>query len=189
MTKTSIAVALSAGIFAWTAAHAGVISQDCTGCSISQIETLAVNCNQGYTYVHNFSSNRFYKVCFIFNVNDESHPPKLEKDYLWYTPESQYQQAFQAYENVYANNGYSESININVQIQATDIISGYAGEMHTLLSPATDNNYVNAYDTIVSASDNDRVINALMTNYFNSAELKSLNPSWGSALVAAVAQA
>lgn len=181
--------ALSAGVLVFASAHAGIISNDCTGCSIAQIEALAVNCNQGYTYVHDFSGNHLYKLCFNWDVNDEFRPPKRYKDYQWLTPESQYQQAFQAYETVYQNDGHSENIDIVVQIPVTESTSSEAGELHTMLSPASDDGYVNAYDTIVSASDNDRVKQALMTNYFNPTALQSWNPPWGSALVAAIAQA
>lgn len=189
MKITTRVAALSASVLAFASAQAGVVSQDCTGCSTAQIEALAVNCNQGYSYAHDFAGNRFYKLCFSWDVNDAFRPPKREKTYQWITPEIQYQNAFQAYENVYLNNGNSKNIEINVRIPITESASSTAGEMHTMLSPVTDNGYVNAYDTIVSASDNDRIVQTLMTNYFNSTELQSWNPPWGSALVAAIAQA
>lgn len=161
MRLTATLTALSASILVVATAHATVVSQDCTSCSAVQIQALATGCNQGYSYVHDFATSRLYKVCFAWDVNDASRPPKREKVYEWATPELQYQQAFEAYANVYLNNGRSKSIVINVRLPIVESKSTTAGEMHTTLSPATDNGYINAYDTVVSVQDNERVVQTL----------------------------
>lgn len=186
MARIQKGIALVIGAMVLSTAQAQVLTKDCTGCTTTQIKAMASNCSSGYSYVTNFVSQNFYKICFMWDVNDEYRPPRKEKDYLWATPESQYQQEFQAYEAVYLYNGHVEGLTMYVHVQTAADTSASIGGVRVMAS--NDNGYVNAYDTVISAQDNNRVVGYLMNNNFNVDDIQSWNPPFGSALVASISQ-
>lgn len=186
LTQKGIVFVIGAVIF--SAAQAQIVAKDCTGCSTAQIEALAPNCSSGYSYITNFASQNLYKVFFTWDVNDEYRPPRKEKDYSWATPESQYKQEFQAYDNVYLNNGHVEGLTMYVHVQTSESAGTTASSSGYGTMASTDNGDVNAFDAITSATDNNRVVAYLMSNNFNAEDIKSWNLPFGSALVGAIAQ-
>lgn len=141
MTHVKNAVAFAIGMAIFSAAQAQIVTTDCTSCSIGQIEALAIPCGQGYSYITDFAAPKLYKVCFTIDVNDAYRPPRKEKDYYWAQPESWAMQLFQAYENVYLDNGHVRAASAHVRI---NIPARF---------PQGDNGYMNAYD-VVSAPAN-----------------------------------
>lgn len=184
--RKGIAFALGAVIF--SAAQAQIVAKDCTGCSTSEIEALAPNCSSGYSYITNFASQNMYKVCFMWDVNDAYRPPRREKDYSWASPESRYKLEFQAYENVYLYNGHFEGLAMYVHVQTPAAVRASTSFASYGSLTSADNGYVNAFDTVTSVTDNNRVVAYLMSTNFNAEDIKNWNPPFGPALVAAIAQ-
>lgn len=162
------------GALILSAAQAQVATKDCTGCSTAQIEALASNCSNGYSYITDFSSQNLYKVCFTWDVNDEYNPPRREKDYDWATPESSAMQLFQAYEGVYLNNGHvkAASAHVRVWIQAP---------VHV----GDDGYYMNANDVLHASADRNTLDNYLQTYNFTN---NTIDGQPNTALAAALAK-
>jgi hypothetical protein len=95
-----------------------------------------------------------YKVCFTIDVNDEYRPPKREKDYIWAQPEASAMQLFQAYLNVYLDNGHVKAAAAHVRAY---IPARY---------PQGDNGYMNAYDVLVSSANMNALSDYLSTGNF-----------------------
>lgn len=134
-------VAVAIGIAIFSTVQAQVATTDCTGCSIGQIEALAPLCAQGYSYITDFAAPKLYKLCFTIDVNDAYRPPKKEKDYYWAQPESWAMQLFQAYENVYLDNGHIKAAAAHVRVYIPAPF------------PQGDNGYMNAYDVVSSSAN------------------------------------
>lgn len=164
-------IALAASFFISVAASAQQVTQDCTGCTTTQVEALATGCGQGYTYVTDFAAQKLYKVCYTWDVDDGYRPPKKYKEYTWATPESSATQLFQAYEGVYQHNGHAEAATAHV------IVNIHAP------APNGDNGYMNAYDVLSSSANQNALSNYLLQEHFDSSYIKSPDP----ALAAAVA--
>lgn len=157
-------LAFAIGVAICSAASAQVVTQDCTGCSIGQVEALASNCSNGYSYITDFDAQKLYKVCFRWDVNDEFRPPKREKDYIWATPETFAQQLFDAYEGVYLNNGHvkAEAAHVRVYIPAKVPLGG-------------DNGWMNAYDVMEASANQNALSDYLLSGNFSSAFVNTPN--------------
>ena len=88
--------------------QAEVVTQDCPACSIEQVKALARPCAQGYSYITNFPAGKFYKVCYATSGD--------RKMFHWELPEPQYQQVFDAYNNVYKLNGHHQYVQAHVRV-------------------------------------------------------------------------
>jgi hypothetical protein len=198
--KPAISVLL---MLAGTQAYAqSIVAKDCEACTQQQIVPLVRECQNGYDYVSDFRSNKIYKACFVLDVNDGVRPPVKTKDLFLATVESNIQQSFQAYENVYTNNnltmGYTAYLDLQVNSTgylqknkfesfATNILNVFIPTADAQSSTPSDNGSVNAYDTVVSSSYNNQVINVLNTKAFDVPSLTSANPGMGSGLIGSIA--
>lgn len=176
MSKLQIGVVLAVGVFAFSAARADIVLQDCNGCSRTQVEAKAPLCGQGYAYVSDLVSQNLYKVCYTIDVNDEYNPPRREKEYQWASPESNAYQTWKAYEDIYLNNGHIEAADVSIRV---------------IIPPATnlhgDDGHLNAYDTVAATANNDAVTHYLSTTYFSSANVDGVSLPASPALSAAFA--
>jgi hypothetical protein len=176
MDKLQIGAALAIGALAFSSAQADIVLQNCNGCSTAQVEAMAPNCTQGYTYVSDLFSQNLYKVCFEMDVEREFNPPRTIRIYHWAQPEDNVQQTWQAYDDIYLNNGH---------IMAADV------SIHVDIPPATqlhgDNGRLNAYDTIAAAANSDAVVHYLETTYFTSVDVNGTELPASPALSAAFA--
>lgn len=176
MDKLTGGIALAIGVLVFSSAQADIVLQNCNGCSTAQVEALAPECAQGYAYVSDLVSQNLYKVCFNWDVDDGQRPPLRYKEYTWAHPEDNAQQTWQAYENIYLNNGHKMAADISVSVN---------------IPPATqlngDNGKINAYDTVSATANNDAVTHYLDTTYFTSVNVNGANAPASPALAAAFA--
>lgn len=170
-------LALAIGGLMFSSAQADIVLQNCNGCSTAQVEALAPNCAQGYAYVSDLVSQNLYKICFNWDVDDGQRPFLRYKDYSWAHPEDNAQQTWQAYEDIYLNDGHKMAADISIRVNVPPSMQVHG-----------DNGKLNAYDTIVSTANNDAVIHYLDTTYFTTANVNGSTTSVSPALAAAFAR-
>jgi hypothetical protein len=177
--NSAISLALGAAFISFAAAaNAGIIADDCTGCSIAQIQGMMPECNPGRAsarYVSDFAAGRLYLGCYTIdgvkinatNVNKPMTQGQIR--YHWYQPDASFQNTFDAYNNVYQNNGHVPRV-------------GSKAYLHVSLTPkinlGADNGYLNAYDTVRASSNNDQVLNWLDSTKFTTENLSSVPGSY-----------
>lgn len=157
MKRLKAGITLVIGALAFSSAEADIVLQNCNGCTTAQVEALAPNCAQGYAYVSDLVSQNLYKLCFNWDVDDGKRPALRYKDYTWLRPEDNVQQTWQAYEDIYLNNGHKMAADVSIRVNIAPRI-----QMHG------DNGRLNAFDTIGATANNDAVIDYLNTTYFTS---------------------
>lgn len=179
--RSSIAFAIAACLLT-TAVQAGVVvqSKDCTGCTTAQIEALVPSCEQGAIFITDFAAGRLYEGCYdIAGVSPRGVPtiggkisPMAQgtKIYHWIQPDAGSQNTFQAYLDVYNNNGH---------VKAAEA-KAYANlDLKPKLSLG-DDGYMNAYDTVRAAVNNNVVVNWLETTWFKTGQVQGAGPGIGS---------
>ena len=163
--SSAVSFALGTGILSFAvAANAGIIAEDCTGCSIAQIQSMIPECNPGRAsalYVSDFAAGRLYLGCYTIDgvkINAVGNAPmdQVRIKYHWYQPDASIQNTFDAYNSVYQNNGHVPRAQSHAYLHV---------DLQPKI-PSGDDGYLNAYETVVATSNNDRVLQWLdMTKF------------------------
>jgi len=162
--RSSIGLAIAAGLFAAGAAQAGIVIQakDCTGCTAAQIQALVPSCEQGERYITDFAAGRLYEGCYDISglspravpINGNGLRPLTQgtKIYHWIQPPAYLQNSFQAYLDVYNLNGHVRAASAAVHVQV---------DIQPKINLGADDGYMNAYDAVSATANNDVVLNWL----------------------------
>lgn len=166
------ALVVTAGLLIAASAQAGVVIQvnDCSDCTLAQIEALMPRCDRGFRYITDFSAGGLYKGCY--ELQGEQHaaairnvpPPASARSYHWMKPAAAYQNAFKVYLDVYTNNGHVKLAKAKIYV-------------HTDLKPILalgDDGYMNAYDTISASANNHAVTSWLESADFTASNVKGV---------------
>jgi hypothetical protein len=182
-----VAIAVAACFFS-AAAQAGVAvnATDCSVCTAAQLEALVPNCEQGSRLISDFEAGRLYQGCYDIKgvqrrVVTRSGPvPMTSKIYHWTQPPAYMQNTFQAYLNVYNNNGHVRSQSATAYVHLDLVPKIHLG----------DDGYMNAYDAVYAPVNNDAVLDWLNTTTFTTSNTSAApgHAPFSPALAAAVNQ-
>ncbi len=179
-------------------AQTQIPAASCEACTQQQITQMVRSCDSGIDYVADFRSNRIYKACSYIDVNDGVRPPTRTRELQTYPVESNVQQIFNIYENVYLNNNltlgytaYIDAFNLLADRQKPSKFESFASSIINVIilsANAVDiNGKMTAYDAVVSSANNQQVINYLAGKAFSAPDLSAANPGMGPGLVGAIA--
>ena len=179
-----VALAVAVGLAFSASANAGLAihATDCTGCTADQIQALMPNCEQGVRYVSDFANGNLYEGCYdltgvqrrVVTGGGVKTAAVASRHYNWYQPDAGLYNTFQAYQDVYNNNGH---------VKAAEATATVRPDLKPSLSLG-DDGYLNAYDTIRAPVDNTQVINWLGAKTWTKDEVSGLpiSPALASAL-------
>lgn len=177
----SIALAVAAGLAFSASANAGLAihATDCTGCTADQIQALMPNCEQGTRYVSDFANGNLYEGCYdltgvqrrVVTGGGVKTAAVASRHYNWYQPGAGLYNTFQAYQDVYNNNGHVKAAEAKAYVNLD-------------LKPKVslgDDGYMNAYDASSADVNNSAVANWLETTWFTAGKVQGVvGPGIGS---------